>query len=222
MCSPFMLNTTLPCHLSQYRSSRAQDMLTSLYVDNIVTGYESEEDAILYYDIAHSSMIEAKFNLRSWASNNRKLINLAAQDKVDDGNSTVNVLGLQWDTQTDNLCFTCKWPIPATTTLVTKHEVLRESSKIFDPLGILLPVTIKANVFMRKLWQCNMECDEPLIDQQEWLDIAHDIGEAMSVIISWQYLPKGSVTKQPSKLHTIICWCQSHSIWSDCIFISEW
>ena len=37
VCSPFMLNATLYYHLSQYRSSIAQDMLTNLYLDNIVT-----------------------------------------------------------------------------------------------------------------------------------------------------------------------------------------
>ena len=61
------------------------------------------------------------------------------------------VLGLQWDTQTDIQSLTCKSPIPVATTLVTKREVLRESSKVFDPLGTLSPVTIKAKVFMQKL-----------------------------------------------------------------------
>ena len=90
-----MLNATLHYHLSQYRSSIAQDMLTNLYVDNIVTGCESEEDAVQYYNTARSVMKEARFNLRSWASNNHKLTNLATQDKADDGNSIVNILGLQ-------------------------------------------------------------------------------------------------------------------------------
>ena len=101
-----MLNATLHSHLSQYRSSIAQDMLTNLYVDNIVTGCESEDNAVLYYNTARSIMKEAQFNLRSWASNSHKLTNLATKDKVDDGNSTVNVLGLQWDTQTDMLSLT--------------------------------------------------------------------------------------------------------------------
>ena len=90
--------------LSQYKSNIAQDMLTNLYVDNIVTGCESEEGTIQYYNTACPIMMkEAQFNLRSWASNNDKLTNLAAQDKVDDGNSIINVLGLQWATQTDTL-----------------------------------------------------------------------------------------------------------------------
>ena len=56
---------------------------------------------------------------------------------------------------------------------------------------------------MQKLWQCNIKLDEPLTDddQKEWLDIAHDIKEAMSVSIPRQYLPRGNATKQLSKLH---------------------
>ena len=57
---------TLHCHLSWYRSSIAQDMLTTLYVDNVVTGCESEKDAIQYYNTACSIVKEAQFNLRSW------------------------------------------------------------------------------------------------------------------------------------------------------------
>ena len=196
VCSPFMLNAILHCHLSQYRSSIAQDMLTNLYVDNIVTGCNSEEDALLYYNTAHSIMKDTQFNLRSWASNSHKLTSLAAQDNVNDSNNTVNVLGLQWDTQTDTLSLTSKAPIPTVITLVTKREVLRESSKVFDPLGLLSPVTIKAKIFMQTLWQRNVDWDEPLSDedQREWLNIAHDIQGAMRVTIPRQYPSKNNTT----------------------------
>ena len=56
VCSPFMLNATLQYHLSRYKSNIAQDMLTNLYVDNIVTGCESEEEAVQYYNTARSIM----------------------------------------------------------------------------------------------------------------------------------------------------------------------
>lgn len=121
-------------------------MLTNL--DNIVTGYNSEENALLYYNTAYSIMKDAHFNLWNWASNSCKLTNLAAVDNVNDGNSVVNVLGLQWDTQTDMLSLTSKPPIPTVTTSVRKKEVLRESSKVFDPLGQISPATIKAKIFI--------------------------------------------------------------------------
>ena len=203
VCSPFMLNAILHCHLSQYRSTIAQDMLANLYVDNIVTGCDSEEDAMLYYNTARSVMKEAQFNLRSWASSSHKLHKLASQDHVADSNHMVNVLGLQWNTQNETISLLSKFPIPVATTLVTKREVLRESSKVFDPLGLLSPVTIKAKVFMQTLWQHNVDWDEPLCegDQQEWLDIARDIQEAMSLTIPRQYIPYNNPMKGLSELH---------------------
>ena len=132
-------------------------MLSNLYVDNIVSGCQSEEDAILYYNTARSIMKDAQFNVRSWASNSHKLINQVAHDKVNGNNNPINVLGLQWDIQTDTLSLMSKSPIPTVTNLVTKREVLRKSSKVFDPLGLLSPVTIKAKIFMQILWQRNME-----------------------------------------------------------------
>ena len=75
-----------------------------------------------------------------------------------------------------------------------KVGVLRESSKVFEPLGLLSSVTIKAKEerFMQKLWHCIVEWDEPLTedDQKQWMDIAHDIQEATSVSISRHCLPK--------------------------------
>ena len=44
-----MLNTILLFHLSQYSSTTAKDMLENLYVDNIITGCESDEAAVCYY-----------------------------------------------------------------------------------------------------------------------------------------------------------------------------
>lgn len=90
----------------------------------------------------------------------------------------VNELGLQWDIQTDMLSLTFKSPILTATTLVTKQKV----SRVFPPLGLSSSVTIKAKIFMQTLWQCNVDWNEPE-DQREWLNIAHDIQEAMIVNI---------------------------------------
>ena len=46
-----------------------------------------------------------------------------------------------------------KRPIPTHHMLVTKLEVLREASKVFDPISVLSPVTVTAKVFLQKLWQ---------------------------------------------------------------------
>ena len=79
-------------------------------------------------------MKEANFNLRAWASNCAPLNNLAMTDQVADKSTSVNILGLQWNTSTDSLSLTPKTILPVPSILITKQEVLKQSSKIFDPL----------------------------------------------------------------------------------------
>ena len=52
--SSFILNATLLFHLSQYVAGTSKDMLKNLYVDNIVTGCNSEEAAAAYYAMARA------------------------------------------------------------------------------------------------------------------------------------------------------------------------
>ena len=190
----------LPCHPKGEKPAHlAHDMLTNLYVDNIVTGCQSTDEAFKYYHTARSIMKDAHFNLRSWASNSRDITDLASKDGVCDSGNPVNVLGLQWNTQTDVLSLTTKSPLPTATSLVTKRDVLRESSKVYDPLGLLSPVTIKAKIFIQTLWQHNVEWDGPLSDeiQQQWLSIAQDIQEAVDLAIPRKYFPKHIASTQP-------------------------
>ena len=59
---------------------------------------------------------------------------------------------------------------------LTKREVLKESSAIFDTLGLLSPVTVRSKMLMQSLWQHNLEWDEPLQDDtiSEWCRIKEE------------------------------------------------
>ena len=119
---------------------------------------------------------EAKFNLRAWASNSKQLVELSQQDGTFDSSNPINVLGIRWDTSTDKLSLSLKG-LRHPTTLTTKREVLKDTSKLFDPLGITSPVSVRAKLFMQKLWQLRVEWDEPLdaYIRDEWNIIISDI-----------------------------------------------
>ena len=67
--------------------------------------------------------------------------------------------------------------IPADTTLVTKREILQDSTKIFDPIGLTAPITIRTKLLLQKLWQMRIHWDEPLEKEvvKEWKAIVIDI-----------------------------------------------
>jgi len=156
------LNATLHLILTNDGSAVAKDIQQNLYVDNVVSGCDDEESAAKYYRQARDIMSKAKFNLRSWASNNQHIKTVAQHDNVADDKTEVNVLGLQWDTSHDMLKAFPKQFSSIKSDLATKREVLRDISQTFDPLGILAPVTIRAKLFMQDLWKEGIDWDEPL------------------------------------------------------------
>ena len=99
----------------------------NLYVDNIITGCDTDEHALGYYEQSRSIMVNAAFNLRSWASNSQHLQNQTTVDRVLDTEPCyTNVLGLWWDTTSDTLTLASKDVSPSTAdALITKCKILR-------------------------------------------------------------------------------------------------
>ena len=152
-------------------------MKENLYVDNVITGCNTDTEALRYYQQSRSVM-ESKFNFRSWASNSLLLQNQAATDGVLDTDSGItNILGLRWDSAADTLTLASKKVQLPQDTITTKREILRESSKIYDPLGLITPVSIRAKILMQDIWQLNVDWDEPLDGdvRDRWIGIAEDI-----------------------------------------------
>jgi hypothetical protein len=200
-----MLNATLRCHLEHYDSPVVQDIKDNIYVDNIISGCDLEVDSLVYYKEARSIMRDALFNLHSWASNSQSLQELALKDKTADPKTTVNILGLKWNPSTDILSFpsTQDYTPPPT---ITKRHVLQISSKIFDPLGLLSPVTVKAKLLIQELWQNELEWDEPLPSalQSKWLNLAKELQEATNICMTRRHLSETPPSNSTTHIHVFV------------------
>ena len=76
--SPLMLNATIQYHLEHFNSPVSLDMKKKMYVDNVISGADTEKSAVNYYQEGRTIMNDAKFNLRSWASNCSALQDVAS------------------------------------------------------------------------------------------------------------------------------------------------
>ena len=181
--SPFMLNAALHYHLCKFSTPIAADIETNLCVDNVISGCESEADAVNYYNTSRSIMGQAKFNLQSWASNSVEVQSQAQTHNVAERDETTKVLGLLWHTDSDILSLASKITIGDHP--VTKREILQGSSSIFDPLGLITPVTIQAIILLQELWKQHIDWDEPLEEsfQNRWIKIIQEIREATELVI---------------------------------------
>jgi len=117
--SPFMIHATIDLHLSKFKSCVSKDIQCNIYVDNIISGYDTETELVQYNTQTQNIMNKANFNLRSWAST---LQQIATADKTIDHNTTVQIFGLFWNTCTDTLSLTPK-ALPSSS-IVSKSSVL--------------------------------------------------------------------------------------------------
>ena len=177
-------------------------MKKNIYVDNILSGCNTEEEIVNYYVQAREMMSQAKFNLRSWSSNSRRLQERTTKEQTGDTNPTVNILGLRWNTATDTLSLAPKKLPPTNTSLITKREVLQVSSQLYDPLGWATPVTISTKILLQEIWQSKLSWDEPLneILRDKWLAILADISKLSTLTIPRAYFP---LSRSSSHAHNI-------------------
>ena len=202
-CSPFILDSVLSKHLSDNPCDIAEKVKKDLYVDNIVSSFRSRDELSQYFRSARTLFAEGGFNLRSWASNDKGLRILAASEDVSEKSDIVKVLGLRWDTNNDTLAFVKNERLDVNLEHSTKREVLKQSSKIYDPLGILSPVTVRSKMFMQTFWMENLRWDEILPDHMiaEWTEIAKDIQGVTNTVLPRHFFENSSDDNKDAELH---------------------
>ncbi|XP_077996706.1 uncharacterized protein LOC144450013 [Glandiceps talaboti] len=204
VCSPFILNAVVKTHLETHAEKWASnDLSENMYVDNVVTGTEDAQEARKYYTDANEIMQTGGFKLRSWSSNYNAIRSLAERDGKLEENTNVSVLGLRWDTDSDKLSYANKMPLQVPDTLITKREVAKITASLFDPLGYLSPITVKAKRFIQELWKQKVAWDEPLDEElsNQWQEIATDLQVSSSTSISRQYFSDNPDYKDVHELH---------------------
>ncbi|XP_069138142.1 uncharacterized protein [Argopecten irradians] len=188
-CSPFILNATLLRHLEDHKSDVTDIIKDDIYVDNVLSSFEREEDLLEYFHSARSLMLNGGFNLRSWASNCDSLNELAKSKDVLDKDKQVKVLGLRWDSNKDTITYVQKPISDVDETLLTKREILSQSSKIFDPLGIISPVTVRGKILMQEIWRRKFDWDEILPEdiRCQWMELSYDLRKVSTTEIPRYY-----------------------------------
>jgi len=84
-------------------------------------------------------------------------------------NKMTKILGLLWCPERD--VFKYKIEITTLNDLpVTKRNILSQIASLFDPLGLVGPIVIRAKILMQKLWQLQCDWDKPVLIevQKEW------------------------------------------------------
>ena len=185
-CSQFLLNATIRHHLNNLDEANEiiDDIKRGLYIDNLQGTASQEEDLLAYYWQVQKLFKKANLYLREWTTNSPQLEQQLHLDGVIAGEKgPVKILGLYWEPKSDSLSFNLRTEIQGR---VTKRKCLSMVSQLFDPLGLLLPVTIKARIFLQNLWKAKLDWDQPLpeVMNTEWEGHTAELHKAIKITIS--------------------------------------
>ena len=182
--SALILRSAVYHHLQTHDSEIAADITHNIYVDNICVGGDSTDQAVRFYKESRQMMADGNFNLRSWSTNCPEVQKLAEGDKVLDNTDSVNIICMQWKIKPDELTFHQK-SIDTHDLTVTKRLILQRTSRLYDPLSILCPVSIKARMLLQRLWKDSIDWDTPLNTDfvAEWKCLSNDISKAAMISV---------------------------------------
>ena len=124
----------------------------------VITGNNLEEMKDLY-DLSYDRIKEGGFELRSWNTNSDYLRELMENDGrlVEHECPLEKVLGYRYEVASDQICLA---PVQIKEGIRTKREILSQISKVYDPLNLALPVTVRGRILMRKVWKSGVEWDK--------------------------------------------------------------
>ncbi|XP_033231645.1 uncharacterized protein LOC117182650 [Belonocnema kinseyi] len=153
----------------------SQVLLNDIYVDDLITGFKTIKEAKEAQEEISDLLKEEGLNLRQLASNIPQVLVGIALENINQrlqltDDKTLKTLGIVWNSKSDTIPYTVKTITPKN--CVTKRTILSEVATIFDPLGLLGPVILKAKSIIQKLWVAKVDWDEsiPICIHTSWVE----------------------------------------------------
>lgn len=165
--------------------SASSVVISDFYVDDLLTGDDSTHGVKQLYTDISALLSSGGFEICQWISNNQEVLdfipnskrNAAFSIEVDqqDNLQSTKTLGLHYHPHIDT--FTFKVSLPPPDHKVTKRKLLSETARLFDPLGWLSPVIIKAKIMFQQLWQDGYVWDQQLSHelQEQWTTYRNEL-----------------------------------------------
>jgi len=127
------------------------------------------------------------FPLAKWQSNHPELLQtlpmyIAATASRSFDNTQGKILGLTWQPHSDQFIFSSK---ASNRPVIIKRTILSEVAQLFDLLGLLSPVIIRAKTLLHELWLEKVGWDDCLSPQlrYRWTHFRAELSDLTSITI---------------------------------------
>jgi len=150
------------------------------------------------------------FKLTKWISNSKEVSDSIPEPdragkctKVDieNGQSYERTLGLQWHVEDDNFVFDVDLPDKCH----TRRGILSVASSLYDPLGLVAPVTLVHKLILQNACRQKLQWDEHMCDRdvERWTQWLECLPQLSKVSIDRCFQPKVVNSSSRVELHML-------------------
>ncbi|XP_053402855.1 uncharacterized protein LOC128558076 [Mercenaria mercenaria] len=207
-----------------YKPEVINTVKRNFYVDDCLKSVSSDEKAIELAADLQSLLRRGGFRLTKWLSNKRDVVesipeserapsimNLSKSDSL----PVDRALGVQWNVEKDEL----KFKVKVSEKPITRRGILSIVSSIFDPLGLVAPVTLRAKAIVQNLCRQKLSWDDPIPekDTYEWKQWLDTLPYLESVSVRRCFKPQDFGTLKNVQLHVF---CDSSQLgYGACVYL---
>ncbi|XP_049308667.1 uncharacterized protein LOC125777625 [Bactrocera dorsalis] len=185
-CSPSLANYIKDKNALRFQKTLPNAVATiveNTFVDDWLHSMDDEEEMIRLATDVRFIHCEGGFEMQNWLSNSKRVLQALSSKHepankcfIEPGSELQKVLGMWWLPTSDELTFVHRFKpdIFNESTFPTKRQMLRVMMTIFDPLGLLGFIVIKAKMILQDVWRSGVTWDEPVHDKErsawwQWL-----------------------------------------------------
>ena len=141
----------------------ARELQEHAYVDDVGGSKTTSTEAKQITNEIDVILGKGQFQIKAWHSNHKEI-------DQSNGERFTDLLGHRWDKQKDT--FSLKKDVVAGKLEdFSKRSCLALLAQLWDPIGLVTPVTIKFRIHLQELWSSGYNWDEilPVNVQQKWM-----------------------------------------------------
>ena len=140
----------------------ARELQEHVYVDDIGGSKPTVAEAKQITSDMDTILEKGQFQIKCWHSNSKEL-------DQSDGERFTDLLGHKWNKENDKFTFKKREIIGQFETF-TKRNCLALVAQLWDPIGLVSPVTIKFRIHLQELWSSGFGWDDVLPEsvQKKW------------------------------------------------------
>ena len=175
-CATYALKRTAIDQAENYLKLTSKAVDRNFYVDDLLLSLNNESESITLISELTSMLSNRGFRLTKWISNDRNVLNSVPESEKSPNLSSrefddlpyERALGIRWNVETDSLEF----HVQIQKKPETRRGILSIIASLFDPLGLISPVSLKGKIILQQLSRLRLGWDDPIPDyeRQKWRD----------------------------------------------------